>query len=119
MRLKLIVVLLLTLTSASAVAQVAKTTMANATCTEYVKLMASTHSESNRRGFMWWHIGYLTALNVVGRTGFGTELNNDILKDINSEQIMAWMDNYCKNNPLSIQTDGATALAIELNNRNR
>jgi hypothetical protein len=57
-----------------------------------------------------WLLGYLSAMNSV-QMGFKMP---DTLKGVTGEQILLWMDNYCKANPLSTLQDGAMKLNNEL-----
>jgi len=49
-----------------------------------------------------WLLGYLTGVSVGA--------NVDILKNVRSQDIESWMDNYCKSNPQKKMTNGTSDL---------
>ena len=63
-----------------------------------------------------WVLGYITAFNAWGplekRPGA-----SDISKGTNSDGITAWIDNWCRANPLEDITTGAIYLIEELEQR--
>ncbi|MCA3183934.1 MAG: hypothetical protein INH13_09990 [Cupriavidus sp.] len=57
--------------------------------------------------------GYMSGLNAANASP-----GADPLAKVNSsDQIFAWMDNYCGANPLKFLSDGAQALYAELTGR--
>ena len=61
-----------------------------------------------------WVMGYMSGLNAAYAPRSGT----DPLEKLNSsEQVIAWMDNYCSANPLSSVSDGAYLLYYTLTNK--
>lgn len=61
-----------------------------------------------------WLLGYLTGMNAAS-VSLGK--NPDALKGVAGEQVWAWMDNYCKANPLEKASDGAPLLFLDLQDR--
>ena len=62
-----------------------------------------------------WLLGFLSGLNVAI-----AEKNFDPLDRLNSaDQAFAWMDNYCRNNPLKLVSAGAAKLYEELQHDTR
>lgn len=57
-----------------------------------------------------WIMGYVSGLNGAG-VGKG---NPDVLNGVNGDQLSKWMDNYCKNNPISNSLEGSKQLYEEL-----
>lgn len=55
-----------------------------------------------------WLRGFLTAINGT------VETEKDILRAIDSDAIMLWMDRYCIRNPKNDIMDGAIELVLEL-----
>ncbi len=55
-----------------------------------------------------WVLGYVSGLNLSG-----IEKMN-VLGATSAEQIYAWMDNYCRQNPLDDVTHGGNKLFFEL-----
>src|SRR5437867_798159 len=53
-----------------------------------------------------WLVGYLS--------GAAVHSNKDIIRGTDNASIEAWMDNYCRANPLMNLADGAEALFDEL-----
>lgn len=53
-----------------------------------------------------WLVGYLS--------GIAIERRKDILAGTDAESMFLWMDNYCRENPLSNTVDGGIYLAAEL-----
>lgn len=63
-----------------------------------------------------WLAGFISGLNAVFN-GFSAavEPGKDALAKTNSaQQVYAWMDNYCRANPLKTVDEGATELYFEL-----
>jgi hypothetical protein len=56
-----------------------------------------------------WVAGYLS--------GIAVGLNTDILDSPSGETLIAWLTNYCRNNPLDNVSTAASHLAFELKNR--
>jgi hypothetical protein len=57
-------------------------------------------------------LGFLTGANVYGDFG-----SMDILKGMDENAAYAWIDNYCKANPLENLSVAASALVREIFNR--
>ncbi len=57
----------------------------------------------------FWVLGYLSGIAIATGVNF--------LDGVGTNAIEAWMDNYCKGNPLDTVPDGAKNLAIELARR--
>jgi hypothetical protein len=56
-----------------------------------------------------WVTGYLSGLNM--------ESSPDFLRDRDADGLMAWIDNYCRRNPLHTITQAVHALRNELRSR--
>jgi hypothetical protein len=54
-------------------------------------------------------LGYLSGLNLSG-----VETSDPLSAISSAEQIYAWMDNYCRQNPLTGVVDGGNKLFGEL-----
>lgn len=66
---------------------------------------------TNRGSDRVWLLGYLSAKNG----DWTHETKKDVLEQLNSaDQIVLWMDNYCKANPLKNVATGAEILFLEL-----
>ena len=75
-------------------------------CGQWVQSQTATSTlkQSNRA----WLLGWVSGLNM-------NPLYNDALGKVNSAaQIYLWVDNYCKNNPLSGASVGGIMLLAEL-----
>lgn len=53
-----------------------------------------------------WLIGFLSGI------AFGT--NRDLLKGVDKESIIVWVNNYCQSNPLDSTADAGAKLSNEL-----
>jgi hypothetical protein len=56
-----------------------------------------------------WLLGYLSGLNLSG-----IEKGDPLDKLASAEQAFAWMDNYCRQHPLNLLSEGGNALFAEL-----
>jgi hypothetical protein len=56
-----------------------------------------------------WLTGFMTGMAV------GTSV--DVLRDVDGDSVLLWMDNYCKAHPLDKVATGAATLFIELRGR--
>ena len=66
--------------------------------------------EDRRAGPMeGWVMGYLSAMSEARKV--------DLLREVDTRAVFAWMDVYCKENPLKPMLDGAQELARELRGR--
>ena len=90
---------------ASAMALAQRTIIGDSDCGKWLQL----NKDQNNYSSQSWLLGFLTALNM-------TSPKHDLLSKIKSpSQIVFWMDNYCKVNPLSSISIGAMQLHNELN----
>ena len=55
-----------------------------------------------------WLLGFITG------TGYVASLTNVCLKDATSERLIAWIDDYCRNNPREEIASAARMLFLEL-----
>ena len=62
--------------------------------------------DSNEQIDRNWILGYLSALAATS--------NKDFLKEIDTELIRTWIDDYCRDNPKSIMPEGLYKLSVEL-----
>ena len=63
-----------------------------------------------------WLAGFISGMNIM--YDGAVKQGSDPLEKVNSvEQLVAWMDNYCRTNPLKTVGAGAQALFIELMTR--
>jgi len=77
-------------------------------CGDWVK--ARTTNSDLRIAFYNSFVGYISGMAVGS--------NEDILSGTNNESLYLWMDNYCKNNPLSTIQEGVRhKLYFELLNK--
>ena len=58
-----------------------------------------------------WLTGFLTGANVWG------DFDTDILKNVDTTAVSAWIDNYCKANPLEKLNKAVTQLIRDLADR--
>jgi hypothetical protein len=56
-----------------------------------------------------WLLGYLSGIATVTNTSF--------LKGTDNPSLFLWMDNYCRENPLSDLSDGGSKLYLELSHK--
>ncbi|TSA49405.1 MAG: hypothetical protein D4R48_03465 [Nitrosomonadales bacterium] len=56
-----------------------------------------------------WFVGFLSGIAVAA--------NNDFLRGVDVVSLVAWMDNYCGENPLKFADEGAYVLARKLANK--
>ena len=61
--------------------------------------------------YSFWVLGFLS--------GSVIQTNQDVLREVNSNAIEIWIDNYCQKNPLDQLAKAADALFEELKARNR
>ncbi|MEJ7929881.1 MULTISPECIES: hypothetical protein [Ramlibacter] len=64
-------------------------------------------------GHRWWLLGFISGLNSALRH----EVKEDPLRGVKGDQVLLWMDNYCKANPLKNIHDGTYKLYEELRQR--
>ncbi len=62
-----------------------------------------------------WLAGYLSGLNAA----VGDAKHDPLEKLSSANQVFAWMDNYCRANPLKMVSDGGAQLYLELKNGKR
>ena len=79
-------------------------------CGDWLNARVSGRS-TNSAHMEFWLLGYLSGISIV--TG------KDFLTQTNSTSIEAWMDNYCRSNPLESLGVGGDSLATELMRRMR
>ena len=70
--------------------------------------------QENYGAKLHWLQGFLSAYNFYVYSGRNPE---GIFAGIDHNAIAAWMDNYCRENPLSSPSDGALRLIKELEQR--
>jgi hypothetical protein len=75
-----------------------------ATCGEWIQERARQSILST--AYEFWLLGYLSGVSVA--------LGVRFLPSTNAASIEAWMDNYCRANPLDSVGEGADKLAKEL-----
>ena len=75
-----------------------------ATCGDWVKERAD--NGKNKVADESWLVGYLS--------GIATDSNKNFLRFNNANSFYLWMDDYCKNNPLSNTSIGGKMLSMEL-----
>lgn len=75
----------------------------------------------NRPGADIWFSGYLSGLNMMFNiaTDKSSRAYNTLDSLSSMDQAFAWMDNWCKANPLSSLDEGAVSLFVELMKRSR
>jgi hypothetical protein len=56
-----------------------------------------------------WVLGFLTAIGYTGNTNPGAEGNQNPLKGMDANGVWAWIDNYCRVNPIERIEDAAAA----------
>jgi len=63
-----------------------------------------------------WVLGYITAFNTWGPFGVnsGTQVVSDVSKGVDVDGILAWIDNWCRANPLDTVSWAAGQLMVEL-----
>jgi hypothetical protein len=61
--------------------------------------------------YKWWLAGYMSGMTIKDNQG------TDPLAGVTAEQLVAWMDKYCRENPLSYVTAGGVTLLKELKAR--
>src|SRR4051794_9442374 len=69
----------------------------------------------DRRSSSWlyagdWALGFLS--------GAASALNRDLLAEVDADDIFAWLDNYCRQNPMAYFGDAVTRLLDQLTNKN-
>ena len=67
-------------------------------------------TKRKRRLYRQWVAGFVSGLNW-------DTADPDILTEMDFDGLMAWVDNYCKANPLAKVTTGAAMLVQELRER--
>jgi hypothetical protein len=77
---------------------------------------AQWFTKQHRYGTQGWLLGYLTGMRD-GRLPFVKEKVDPLTIFNSNEQAWAWMDNYCRANPLSTVRDGAIEMFIDLLSR--
>ena len=75
-------------------------TIGDRSCGKWIEVRKAT--TWNTLEVQAWLIGYLSGLAVAS--------NKDIAKGTDNESIHAWMDNYCKSNPLKYLGSGGLEL---------
>ncbi len=99
----LLAVLLLAATSGALAQQFTFTNLGEPDCGKWLNQRSDTHKA-------WLH-GVLTGQNIV----FAELMKGNPLGKLSSaEQAYAWMDNYCRSNPLKGLSEGAYELFVEL-----
>lgn len=87
------------------------------TCPVFVRVMDSVKGASNleyvknTQGFTMFLSGFQTAYNSQ------TAVTCDIFHRVNFDQALAWVDNFCRQNPLSNFGSAVVALGDELHPR--
>lgn len=59
-----------------------------------------------------WVLGFLTAFDL-----YGLSINANVARGVNSTGLLAWIDNYCRANPLDMIGDAVEKLIAELRAR--
>lgn len=77
-------------------------------CARWIKTTGTEADWNNRH----WLAGHISGLNTGAINSGASKI--DALKGISTEQLLLWMDNYCKANPLKNVKAGAWALYLEL-----
>ncbi|SOZ37014.1 hypothetical protein [Cupriavidus neocaledonicus] len=75
-------------------------------CGMWVKTRGDSLSGSLHQA---WLFGFLSGANAAIGSSYG-----DPLHGISSDQAVVWVDNYCRNNPLSKLADAGSTLYREL-----
>ncbi len=105
MKIILLFVLLFPLASESATLKGAGT----GSCGEWLQ-----DRKENYGAKLHWLQGFLSAYNYYAYSGNNTQ---GIFATADHNAIAAWMDNYCRENPLNSPADGAIELIKELEGR--
>jgi hypothetical protein len=63
-------------------------------------------------GYSSWVLGYLSAYN-----SYALKHSSDITQGTDNSGVLAWIDNYCRDNPLENIRSATDALIIELQKR--
>jgi hypothetical protein len=64
--------------------------------------------------YEWWVVGFLSGLSVGFLTGVNADDDVGFLSGQDADGIYAWIDNYCKANPLEKLPKIMDTLATEL-----
>ena len=99
----------LSLASTTAVAQTMIGPLQNS-CETWTEVRRTRQTQTSQ-ALEFWVTGFLSGANVFD----DTDIN--FLKGMDSNAIYAWIDNYCKANPLERLPDAAYALTRELKDR--
>ena len=91
------------------------TVMANRTCKTWIDDRAKREAV-DRSIYDWfpaatsehWLLGLLTGLNA------GTDIDVNLLNDVDSQLVFDWMDKYCKEHPDQDVYNGAEELVLDL-----
>jgi hypothetical protein len=75
-------------------------------CGKWLKL---SENDLEKHTYKPWVQGFLSAANLLA--------NDEFLKQTDPATIFAWMDNYCRQNPLHDLNSATMALIIELSKR--
>ena len=77
-----------------------------ADCGQWLDFRKDTASRTN--GVEFWVMGYLSALSFSTNKEFWESGNG-----LSAQQVMYWIDNYCRENPLSNVARAADTLFLE------
>jgi hypothetical protein len=79
-----------------------------------------THERKNDSSMSYvyasWIVGYVSGLNATGVTVLKSP---DLLKGIDGNAVIGWMDNYCRSHPLENLGDATVTLLAELSKKPR
>lgn len=104
--------LLLTMPTTSKAQVTNAITIGNPSCGEWVNPNTPIGMRYNNKS---WLFGFISAFNVF----YVKQMGKELLSDLVTYDISAWMDKYCKENPLNKISQGVPALYKELATRQK